>query len=163
MPRDPRIALEDMSTAIARIGEETEGLTFEQFADSWRAQYIVERALLILSEASRAIPEPLKEKHADIRWIGVRDIGNVLRHQYASLSPSLIWNVVHDGLLRLRAAISCGRTWKAIRRMKQELRFHVGRDGRRPSRAVQGASGEGKRFTLIALARRRACQRSYDS
>jgi uncharacterized protein with HEPN domain len=35
----------------------------------------------------------------------VRDIGNVLRHQYASLSPSLIWNVVRDELPRLRAAV----------------------------------------------------------
>jgi uncharacterized protein with HEPN domain len=35
----------------------------------------------------------------------VRDIGNVLRHQYASLSPSLIWNVVRDELPPLRAAV----------------------------------------------------------
>ncbi len=105
MARDPRIALEDMLVAIGRIAEETDELTFEQFAANWRAQYIVERALLIVSEASRAIPESLKEKQADIRWIGVRDIGNVLRHQYASLSPSLIWNVVRDELPRLRAAI----------------------------------------------------------
>jgi len=105
MARDLGIALEDMLTAIVRIREETDESTFEQFAANWRAQYIVERALLIVSEASRAIPDSFKEKHADIRWIGVRDIGNVLRHQYASLSPLLIWNVVRDELPRLRAAI----------------------------------------------------------
>jgi uncharacterized protein with HEPN domain len=105
MARDPRIALDDMIVAIARIAEETENLTFEEFAANWRARYIVERALLIISEASRAIPESLKDKQADIRWIGVRDIGNVLRHQYASLSPSLIWNVVRDELPPLRAAV----------------------------------------------------------
>ena len=104
MARDPRIALEDMLAAIARINEETDELSFERFAASWRSQYIVERALLIVSEASRAIPNSLKERHAGIRWIGVRDIGNVLRHQYASLSPSLIWNVVRDEMPRLRAA-----------------------------------------------------------
>jgi uncharacterized protein with HEPN domain len=104
MARDPRIAFEDMIVAIARIAEETENLTFDEFGADWRAQYIVERALLT-SEASRAIPGSLKEKQADIRWIGVRDIGNVLRHQYSSLSPSLIWNVVRDELPRLRAAV----------------------------------------------------------
>jgi uncharacterized protein with HEPN domain len=82
-------------------------LRFEQFAANWRAQYVVERALLIVSEASRAIPESSKEKHADIRRIGVRDIGNVIRHQYASLS--LIWNVVRDELPRLRKAIAAIR------------------------------------------------------
>jgi uncharacterized protein with HEPN domain len=105
MARDLRVALEDMLVAIVRIDEETDELSFEQFAANWRARYIVERALLIVSEASRAIPDSFKEKHADIRWIGVRDIGNVLRHQYASLSPSLIWNVARDELPRLRAAV----------------------------------------------------------
>jgi uncharacterized protein with HEPN domain len=99
MARDPRIALDDMIAAIDRIAEETGGLTFEQFARDWRAQYIVERAL----------PESSKEKHASIRWVGVRDIGNVIRHQYASLSPSLIWNVVRDELPQLRLAIAAIR------------------------------------------------------
>jgi uncharacterized protein with HEPN domain len=109
MARDPRIALDDMIVAIDRIAEATGTLSFEQFARDWRAQYIVERALLIVSEASRAIPDPSKEKHPDIRWIGVRDIGNVIRHQYASLSPSLIWNVVRDELPQLRLAIAAIR------------------------------------------------------
>ena len=106
MARDPRIALDDIIVAMDRIAEEATSLSFEQFAQDWRAQYIVERALLIISEASRAIPESSKEKHADIRWIGVRDIGNVIRHQYASLSPSLIWNVIRDELPRLQIAIA---------------------------------------------------------
>jgi uncharacterized protein with HEPN domain len=67
MARDPRIALDDMIVAMDRIAEETEALRFEQFAENWRAQYVVERALLIVSEASRAIPEASKEKHVDIR------------------------------------------------------------------------------------------------
>jgi uncharacterized protein with HEPN domain len=109
MARDPRIALDDMIVAIDRIGEATETLTFDQFARDWRAQYIIERALLVISEASRAIPESSKEKHASIRWIGVRDIGNVIRHQYASLSPSLVWNVVRDELPQLGLAIAAIR------------------------------------------------------
>jgi uncharacterized protein with HEPN domain len=109
MARDPRIALDDMIVAIDRIAEETTALTFEQFAQNWRAQYIIERALLIISEASRAVPELSKGEHGDIRWIGVRDIGNVIRHQYASLSPSLIWNVIRDELPKLRVAIAAIR------------------------------------------------------
>ncbi len=109
MARDPRIALDDMIIAIDRIADEIEHATLEQFAANWRARYVVERALLIVSEASRAIPQASKEKHSDIRWIGVRDIGNVIRHQYAALSPSLIWNVARDELPRLRAAVAAIR------------------------------------------------------
>jgi uncharacterized protein with HEPN domain len=109
MARDPRIALDDMIVAIDRIAEASGTLTLEQFAGDWRAQYIVERALLIISEASRAISESSKKKHASIRWIGVRDIGHVIRHQYASLSPSLIWNVIRDELPQLRLAVAAIR------------------------------------------------------
>ena len=51
----------------------------------------------------------LKAQHPAIKWMGVRDIGNVLRHQYASVSPSLTWNVVRDELPKLRAMIEAMR------------------------------------------------------
>jgi uncharacterized protein with HEPN domain len=35
----------------------------------------------------------------------VRDIGNVLRHQYESVSDRILWNVVVDELPRLKLAI----------------------------------------------------------
>ncbi|MGO9740265.1 MAG: DUF86 domain-containing protein [Roseiarcus sp.] len=65
----------------------------------------VERALQIVSEASRAIPDFLRAQHPEIKWIGVRDIGNVLRHQYASVSAKLIWDVVAEELPKLRDAV----------------------------------------------------------
>ena len=105
MPRNLDIAREDILTAIARIEETTAGLDLVQFSNDWRTRYIVERALQIVSEASRAIPDRLKAEHPQIKWIGVRDIGNVLRHQYASVSAPLIWNVVQFELPKLRAAI----------------------------------------------------------
>ena len=106
MARDLRLALDDMLTAISRIEDATRGMEFEQFCANWKAQYIVERGLMIVSEASRAIPQDLKEKYPHVRWIGVRDIGNVLRHQYATLSPSLLWNVVKDELPQLSTVVA---------------------------------------------------------
>jgi uncharacterized protein with HEPN domain len=105
MARDFALAVADILKAIVRLEEATGQMTLEQFDVDWRAQYVVERGLTIISEASRAIPEELKQQYPEIRWIGVRDIGNVLRHQYASLSTTLLWNVVRDELPRLRIAI----------------------------------------------------------
>jgi uncharacterized protein with HEPN domain len=42
----------------------------------------MERYLERLSEASRHVPQELKEKHPEVDWRGVADIGNVLRHAY---------------------------------------------------------------------------------
>ncbi len=110
MARNLAVACDDILTAIDHVEETTGAMSLELFASDWRARYIVERALLIISEASRAIPNSLKTQHAEIRWVGVRDIGNVLRHQYATLSAPLIWNVIQDELPRLRRAIADIRT-----------------------------------------------------
>jgi uncharacterized protein with HEPN domain len=110
MARGFRLAIDDIMTAISHVEEAARSLTFDEFNADWRARYIVERGLMIISEASRAIPDELKEQHAEIRWIGVRDIGNMLRHQYASLSSMLLWNVIWDELPRLRIAIEAMRS-----------------------------------------------------
>jgi uncharacterized protein with HEPN domain len=42
----------------------------------------VQRAIEIISEASRAIPDDLTNTQPDIPWRKIRGTGNVLRHDY---------------------------------------------------------------------------------
>jgi uncharacterized protein with HEPN domain len=65
----------------------------------------VQRAIEIISEASRAIPDELKKIRPEIPWSRVRGIGNVLRHEYQGLSDPIIWKVVTDELPRLKLAV----------------------------------------------------------
>ena len=96
-------AIHDILEAIGRVDEITRGKTFEEFESSW--QLLVQRALEIISEASRAIPSDLTSKRPEIPWSRVAGIGNVLRHEYSGLSDRIIWNVVVDELPRLRQAV----------------------------------------------------------
>ena len=66
---------------------------------------VVQRAIEIISEASRAIPDDLTATRQEIQWSRVRGIGNVLRHEYSGLSDRIIWNVVVDELPRLKNAV----------------------------------------------------------
>ena len=65
----------------------------------------MERYLERLSEASRHVPQELKEKHPEVDWRGVADIGNVLRHAYDQVSDRRIWDTMTDDLPLLKAAI----------------------------------------------------------
>jgi uncharacterized protein with HEPN domain len=85
------------------------GKDLAHFEASWKLQYLVQRAIEIISEASRAIPDDLKALRPEIPWNSVKGIGNVLRHEYRGISNPLIWRVVTDELPRLRIAV------KAIR------------------------------------------------
>ena len=57
----------------------------------------------IISEASRHLPPELKERHPHIPWRNVAGIGNVLRHNYESVSAAVLWNLAKDDLPALEA------------------------------------------------------------
>jgi len=89
----------------AGVDEITRNKTFSEFESSWQLRWLVQRAIEIISEASRAIPNDLTSMRPEIPWSRVAGIGNVLRHEYSGLSDRIIWNVVIDELPRLKAAI----------------------------------------------------------
>jgi len=97
--------IHDILEAIERAEEITRGKSLDEFETSWQMRWLVQRAIEIISEASRAIPDELARSRPEIPWRKIRGIGNVLRHDYDGLSDRLIWNVVVDELPRLKAAI----------------------------------------------------------
>ncbi len=90
------------ANAIERLAA---GKTLEDFGAGPDLAAAVERYLERLSEASRHIPQELKQKHPEIDWRGVADIGNVLRHAYDQVSDRRVWEAVTDDLPPLKAAI----------------------------------------------------------
>lgn len=105
MARKVAHVIHDVLEAIERVEEITRGKSLDEFEASWQLRWLVQRAIEIISEASRAIPDDLANTRPEIPWRKVRGIGNVLRHDYEGLSDRLIWNVVVDELPRLKAAI----------------------------------------------------------
>lgn len=105
MPRRVDHVLHDILEAIERVEEITRGKTLREFEASWQLRWLVQRAIEIISEASRAIPDELANTQPDIPWPSVRGIGNVLRHEYDGLSDPIIWRVVTDELPKLKRAI----------------------------------------------------------
>ncbi len=91
--------------AIAAIERVTKGRTLEQYGADPDLAAMVERYLERLSEATRHVPEALKQKHPEVDWRGVADIGNVLRHAYDQIADRRIWQIVTSDLEPLRSAV----------------------------------------------------------
>jgi uncharacterized protein with HEPN domain len=98
-------AIHDILEAITRVEQITRGKTLSDFEKSWELRWLVQRAIEIISKASRAIPSELAAIRPEIPWPRVRGIGNVLRHEYSGLSDPIIWRVVIDELPRLKEAV----------------------------------------------------------
>jgi uncharacterized protein with HEPN domain len=71
----------------------------------WIARLAIERAIEIISEASRHIPTEMKTDFPDIRWKNIAGIGNILRHDYQSIRDSVIGNITVDEIPILKAAL----------------------------------------------------------
>ena len=77
----------------------------QAFAADLRAVYAVTRCLEIISEASRRLPEKLKERHPAIAWRQMAAAGNVYRHNYEDVAAHLVWETVQQSLPALKAVV----------------------------------------------------------
>ena len=59
-------------------------------------QFIVQRGIEIISEASRRLPPELKATRPEIRWPSIAGIGNVIRPKYHTIADKIIWDVVQE-------------------------------------------------------------------
>jgi uncharacterized protein with HEPN domain len=71
-------------------------MTFDQFAGERVIQLAAERAIGIISEASRRIPDDLKGNAPEVPWPKIAGIGNVLRHDYREVAPRAVWNIANE-------------------------------------------------------------------
>lgn len=105
MARSPAPVLSDILAAIAGIEHAIAGKSYEQFKADWLVRHAVQRAIEIISEACRHLPDHLLAPYAEVPWAKIRASGNVLRHEYFRVADDVIWSVIVDELPALKAAI----------------------------------------------------------
>ncbi len=94
----------DIIEAIERIEGVVNDISLEEFEADWRRQWLVQRGVEIVSEASRHLTDELKARHPEIPWKKVAGIGNVLRHNYENLAASILWKLATEELTALEQA-----------------------------------------------------------
>jgi len=100
-----RFALFDIRDCILLAREFSHGLTFEDFAASRLHFFAVTRAFEIISEASRRLPEELRDRHPQLPWRAMQDAGNMYRHRYDNVAENIVWKTLHEDLGPLLAVI----------------------------------------------------------
>jgi uncharacterized protein with HEPN domain len=96
--------LTDIIEAIERVNGVLADVSLEAFENDWQRQWLVERGVEIISEASRHLPDDLKARNPEIPWQKVAGIGNVLRHSYESIAAPVLWKLVRADLPTLEKA-----------------------------------------------------------
>ena len=104
--RDWSLFLADRQDAIEKIASYVHAMTFTDFQADGRTVDAVVHNLLVIGEAARCLPAPMKEQHSEIDWIAINGLRNRIAHEYFGLSLSVIWEIVQTDLPRLRQQLS---------------------------------------------------------
>ncbi len=67
--------------------------------------YAVTRALEIISEAARRLPDELRDRHPTLPWRAIMGAGNVYRHNYDNVIETYVSRALHDRLPKLVAVV----------------------------------------------------------
>ncbi|RNJ50324.1 HepT-like ribonuclease domain-containing protein [Methylocystis hirsuta] len=112
-PRSAALRLLDIIEAIERVQTVMADLSLDAYETDWQRQWVVERGIEIISEASRHLSDEIKTRHPEIPWKKVAGIGNVLRHDYESVAAAIIWKLARIDLGLLEQA--CREELRALR------------------------------------------------
>lgn len=93
---EPRVEsdLADLEENLRRAVEFVRGLTFERFVQDQLAQYAVMRALEIVGESSKRIPERVRVLEPEVPWKAMAGMRDRLIHAYDSVNLELVWSTV---------------------------------------------------------------------
>ena len=92
--RTQEARLTDIIQACDRLQTLLADCKLDAFERDWQQQWLVERGIEIISEASRHLSDDLKTRHPQIPWRSVAGVGNILRHSYERVAPDILWTLV---------------------------------------------------------------------
>ena len=105
MKRDYKLFIKDIVDAIESIEEFVAGMSYEEFKNDDKTVSAVVRKLEIIGEATKNIPDEIKERYPNLPWNEMAKIRDKLIHGYFSVDFEIVWKVIKEELPLLKPEI----------------------------------------------------------
>lgn len=90
--------LEDIMQAIEKIETYTKDHTVEAFCSNSMAVDAVIRNFEVIGEASKSVPQNIKEKYPHIEWREAAGFRDVLIHDYFGIDIEAVWDTIQNNI-----------------------------------------------------------------
>lgn len=102
MKRDYRLFIKDMINAMSAIEEFVGELTFEDFIKDDKTLSAVIRKFEIVGEATKNIPDNIRQRYPYIPWKLMAGMRDRLIHAYFGIDYKLVWYTVKTEIPKLK-------------------------------------------------------------
>ena len=97
--------LQDILEAIQSIEKFIAGLDFAEFERDEKTIYAVSKALEIIGEAVKHIPDSLRKQYPEIPWKAVAGMRDKLVHEYWGTDVTVLWKTTQKSIPILKPVI----------------------------------------------------------
>ncbi|WP_102128352.1 HepT-like ribonuclease domain-containing protein [Deinococcus planocerae] len=115
-PKRWRWRVFDLLGAVDRVADDTRGHTLTTFLADERAWDAVLHNLARLGETTKFIPQAVQDTHPELPWALLRDVRNLVAHDYFGIDPALVWHTARVDLPALRPALQALADGEDVRR-----------------------------------------------
>ena len=94
MRRDYAVLLRDIVSACEHIQQFVGGMDLDGFLRDAKTSSAVIRQFEIIGEASKTVPDCIRERYQRVRWRDMAGLRNRLIHGYFDVDYRLVWDAV---------------------------------------------------------------------
>ena len=105
MNRNVIFYIKDIYENMCKILEYTEGMDFGKFSNDNKTCDAVIRCIEVIGEASKNIPNEIREQYQFIPWREMAGMRDIIIHGYFTVNFNKVWSVVIDDIPKLKPLI----------------------------------------------------------